>query len=82
MGLYPHPLLEDQIMDKPDYELTAKQKKFVAKAKKEGFTVDYGYSGRFMYGRKCPSVVCHPGEFGFKGCSVDNMAFDMVYYMP
>ena len=69
-------------MDKPDYDLSESQKKFVRKAKREGLRVDYGYSGRFMYGRKCPSVVAPAGAFSFKGCRVDNMAFDMVYYMP
>lgn len=69
-------------MDKPNYELSDKQKSFVRKAKKEGFEVNYSYSGRGMFGRKCPSVVCRRGEFGFKGCSVDNMGLDMVYYMP
>jgi hypothetical protein len=70
------------MMKNPDYELSLKQKRFVAKAKREGFRVDYGYSGRFMYGRKCPAVVAPNGCFGYKGCSVDNMGLDMVYYMP
>lgn len=69
-------------MEKPNYELTSEQKKFVRKALREGFEVDYGYSGRFMYGRKCPSVTCSNGAFGFKGCRSDNMGRDMVYYMP
>lgn len=69
-------------MNKPNYELTAEQKKFVRKVIKEGFEVNYGYSGRFMHGRKCPSVTCRGGEIDFKGCSSDNMGRDMVYYMP
>lgn len=64
------------------YELTPTQKRFVAKAKREGFEVSYTYSGRGMYGRKCPAVVCKSGQFGYKGCRSDNMGLDMVYYMP
>lgn len=69
-------------MSKPDYELSDSQKKFVKAAKSAGLKVRYDYSGRFMYGRKCPAVVCGSGQFGFKGCRVDNMGLDMVYYMP
>ena len=64
------------------YELSEEQKKFVRKAKREGFEVDYTYSGRGMYGRQCPSVTCRFGEFGFKGCRSDNMGLDKVYYIP
>ena len=40
----------------PDYELSKNQQKFVDDARKQGFAVDYGYSGRFMYGQRCPAV--------------------------
>lgn len=69
-------------IDLPDYELSKTQKAFVKKAKKEGHKIRWDYSGRFMYGAKCPAVVCRSGEFGFKGCRSDNMGLDMVYYMP
>ena len=39
----------------PKPTLTANQKRFVADAKKQGLKV-YAYSGRFMYGKECPSV--------------------------
>jgi len=70
--------------NKPDYELSANQKKFVAKVKKEGLEKElrFDYSGRGMFGRKCPAVVAPNGAFSFKGCSVDNMGLDMVYYVP
>lgn len=64
------------------YELSDSQKKFVRKAKREGFEIRYDYSGRGMFGRRCPAVVCAHGAFGYKGCSADNMGLDMVYYMP
>lgn len=69
-------------MSAPDYELTPAQKRFVNKAKKEGFEVRYNYSGRFMYGKRCPAVVAENGEFGYKGCRTDSMGLKTVYYMP
>jgi hypothetical protein len=38
------------------YDLSDKQKKFVKKVEKLGYEVDYGYSGRGMYGKCCPAV--------------------------
>lgn len=69
-------------MDKPTYKLSEKQKKFVKKAKEEGFKVNYEYSGRYMYGEKCPAVYCNQGEFGFKGASSDSLGLGVVVYMP
>lgn len=74
--------LHQSNFDLPDYELTEKQKKFVRKAKREGFAICYNYSGRFMFGEKCPAVVAPNGAFSYKGCRVDNMGLDMVYYLP
>lgn len=65
---------------KHGYELSPGQKRFVAKAKREGFEVDYGYSGRGMFGRKCPAVRCRHGEFGFRGASTDSMGLGIVVY--
>jgi hypothetical protein len=65
------------------YELSKKQKSFVRKAKKMGFEVTYDYSGRFMYGAKCPAVYLDRYEtFSFKGARVDNMGLGMVVYYP
>lgn len=69
-------------MKTPDYDLSEAQKKFVRKAKREGFKIRFNYSGRGMFGRNCPAVVCPAGSFGMKGCRSDNMGLDMVYYMP
>lgn len=68
-------------MDTPDYELSPAQKRFVKKAKDEGYKVNYGYSGRGMYGKRCPSVVHERGEFGYKGASQDSMGLSVVTYM-
>lgn len=68
--------------NKPDYELTVQQMKFVLQAERDGFTVDYSYSGRFMFGRRCPAVRCKHGEFGYRGSSTDQMGVGVVVYMP
>lgn len=71
-------------MDKPNYELTKTQKAFVRKAEAEGFKIDYGYSGRCMYGRCCPAVRLgrdEIGAFGFRGASSDAMGLGQVIYM-
>ena len=65
-----------------DYELTPTQKRFVSKAKREGYSIRYNYSGRGMFGRRCPAVVCPWGAFGYKGAAVDSMGRDCVVYMP
>ena len=70
-------------MEKPDYEQTKAQKAFIRKAKKEGFEIEYGYSGRFMYGRKCPAVYLDRyEEFEYRGARHDDMGLGTVVYMP
>lgn len=69
----------------PPYELSKTQAAFVRKAEKEGFEIEYGYSGRFMYGRKCPAVYLghdEVGAFGFRGAKKDNLGLGEVIYMP
>jgi len=61
------------------------EKKFIAKAEELGYEVNRHYSGRFMYGRECPSVtVENPNDFiaemGMKGLRTDNMGLDYVVY--
>lgn len=59
------------------------QLKFIRKAKREGFKVRFDYSGRGMFGRTCPAVVCPSGAFGFKGARTDSMGkSDIVVYLP
>lgn len=69
--------------DKPDYQLTPQQKRFVKKAESEGYKVNYDYSGRGMYGRKCPSIIIKRFEedFIFRNSSSDSMGLDKVIYM-
>jgi hypothetical protein len=64
------------------YEMTPKQKAFVAKAKRKGFEPYFTYSELLMFGEKCPAVNHSPGDFWFKGASQDSMGFDKVTYMP
>ena len=70
------------MLTEPDYELSKNQKLFIKDAKKQGHDIDYGYSGRCMYGRKCPSIIVEsPGCFATKAKIVwDNMAMDFVLY--
>ncbi len=69
---------------KPSYPLTPNQQRFVRDAEDQGFDVDYGYSGRFMYGQTCPAVrVDSVGEFGTKAATRwDNMGLGFVVYAP
>lgn len=65
-------------------KLSDNQKLSVNDAERQGFKVDYMYSGRCMYGARCPSVVIdHIGEFGTKANIVtDKMGFGYVLYCP
>ena len=73
--------LKRQASDTPDYKLSKNQKKFVADAEKQGFEVDYSYSGRFMFGKLCPAVRCNVGEFGTQAeINTDNMGLGVVIY--
>ncbi len=69
-------------IEKAPYELTAAQKRFVSKARREGLKIRWNYSGRCMYGRQCPAVVVSdPKDFPFKNASIDNMGRDYVVYV-
>ena len=59
--------------------------KFTKKAESLGYEVNHHYSGRYMYGRECPSVVVeNPNDFiaemGMKGLKIDNMGKNYVVY--
>ena len=62
-------------------DLSENQSKFVADAEEAGLEV-YSYSGRSMYGKKCPAVtVDGPGSFGTKAKTCwDNMGLRYVVY--
>lgn len=69
----------------PDYELSKEQELFVREAENQGLEVDYTYSGRFMYGRKCPSVRVdnvHSFQTNAKGAQWDQMGLGFVIYCP
>lgn len=62
-----------------------KEEKFIKKAKKLGYKVREDYSGRWMFGRKCPAVVVDNvndfiAEIGMKGLKWDNMGLMFVVY--
>lgn len=68
-----------------DYKLTNDQSIFVQEAKEAGLTIDYAYSGRHMYGKKCPSVVVedvHSFRSAAKGTQWDNLGLRYVLYCP
>ena len=67
----------------PDYQLSDNQRQFVEDAKRYGYTVDFGYSGRGMYGKCCPSITVRRGDYRFRteaGACQDSMGFDTVVY--
>jgi hypothetical protein len=39
------------------YELSEKQVRFCVEAEEQGCDIDFNYSGRGMFGRKCPAVI-------------------------
>lgn len=68
----------------PPYYLKPRQIEFVKAAEAQGFEVDYTYSGRGMYGRRCPAVRLgrdEQGAFGFRGASLDGLGLGSVIYM-
>jgi hypothetical protein len=65
-------------------EMIENEKEFREKAESLGYKVKE-YSGRFMFGRECPSVVVENyldfiAEIGMKGLKVDNMGLGYVVY--
>lgn len=65
-------------------ELSKNQKQFVEDAEDQGHEIDYEYSGRGMFGAKCPSItVKGMGELNTSAeISWDNMGKDYVIYAP
>jgi hypothetical protein len=66
----------------PDYELSPNQQQFVSDALEQGLEVNYEYSGRGMYGRRCPAVtVASPSEFRTTAATDwDSLGFGFVVY--
>lgn len=65
-------------------ELSKNQKAFVRAAEKQGYEVDYGYSGRGMYGETCPAIRAGSAlEFRrpkSASLSMDSMGRGLVIY--
>lgn len=64
-------------------KLSPNQRLFIDDAREQGFDIDFGYSGRGMYGKTCPSIVQdrHGDRFGTKAkVSEDSMGMDTVIY--
>jgi len=71
--------------DKPNFFLSNKQQEFVKKVEADGLKPYFTYSGRGMYGRKCPAVnVDSLGELSFNPnkYSTDQMGLGYVVYCP
>ena len=65
-----------------DYKLSDNQQQFVQDALDQGLEVDYGYSGRGMYGATCPAVRVK-NIFSFNtsaGAKSDQMGKGYVIY--
>ena len=64
------------------YELSENQQLFVHDAENQGFEVNYNYSGRNMYGTKCPAITVD-GMYDFQtraSVNYDNMGLGFVLY--
>jgi hypothetical protein len=74
----------ESITDPRYHQLTANQKSFVIDAIDQGLEVDFGYSGRFMYGKTCPAVrVDNPDAFYTPvPTKRDHMGKGVVIYIP
>lgn len=62
--------------------LSTNQRIFVHDAEQCGLDIDYGYSGKHMYGQCCPAVYVdnyHELKTGSMVC-VDNMGLGFVVY--
>ena len=70
-------------MESPD-ELTETQTQFTIDEKESGLEVEYRYSGRGMYGAKCPSVsVDHPSDLYTRvKYTMDSLGLGYVLYVP
>lgn len=70
-------------MYKPDYELSENQRQFVEDAEAHDLEV-HDYSGRFMYGKQCPSVhVDGLADFHTKThYASDSLGLGFVIYAP
>ena len=77
---YPH--LELHILDLPEHIYSANQLKFIEDAEETCFEIDYGYSGRGMYGDVCPCIRCesHNDLSTTAKTTIDSMGLGIVIY--
>lgn len=78
--VHTHPEME--LLPDGDYELSKNQIQFCRDAEDQDLDIDCSYSGRGMYGRKCPAVrIDHAGQFGTRAdVSTDSMGLGIVVY--
>ncbi len=69
----------EELIEKAPYALTENQKMFVQTAIAQEFEINWSYSGRGMFGKKCPAVVGQSFSSLSKFCQ-DNMGKDIVFY--
>ena len=64
------------------YDLTRNQEQFCLDAEKEGFEIDFTYSGRGMYGKACPAVRLESTETFSTSANYtqDSMGLGTVLY--
>jgi hypothetical protein len=75
-------LFEVMLIDVPEMIYSKNQLQFIDDAQNCGLDIDYGYSGRGMFGDTCPAVrIDHPSEITTKAQWVmDNMGLGVVVY--
>ncbi len=75
-------LFEVMLVDVPKIIYSQNQLQFIDDAENCGLDIDYGYSGRGMYGDTCPAVrIDHPSEIITKAKWVmDGMGLGVVVY--
>jgi hypothetical protein len=66
----------------PEAIYSANQLRFIEEAEDDSLDIDYGYSGRGMFGDCCPSVtVGHTSDFSTSAkYQTDSMGLDIVMY--
>lgn len=76
-----------ELADVPTFELpeliySKNQLQFIADAEEANMVIDYGYSGRGMFGDYCPAVRCNShNDFHTKAkTQIDSMGLGIVIY--
>ena len=74
--------LELNIFDLPEHIYSSNQLIFIEDAENKGYEIDYGYSGRGMYGDVCPCIHCesHNDLKTTADTRMDSMGLGIVIY--